>query len=237
VSARATLRRMSGLHLWILAAVLCAASPAAAWRKVGVDKGVTIYDEPDSDRVVPRFKGVTTIDAPMYQLLAILADMERAPEWNSKLIVSDVLERKSDLDLRFYWRFEAPWPVDDRDGVLQSQVTHDGDALVAAFRTVSGPERPSPDGVTRFGWLRGHFRFTPLGPSRTRVEHLVDADPSGMIPSWLVQFVTKNIPVESLSGLRRQAAKTQGQYDAFIQRNQPPAPASGANTPLVPERP
>ena len=52
-------------------AVLCAASPAAAWRKVGVDEGVTIYDEPDSDRVVPRFKGVATIDAPMYHLIAI----------------------------------------------------------------------------------------------------------------------------------------------------------------------
>ncbi len=241
----ATPLRLSHPHRFLLvglavalALLIAPVGAQAGWRKTGTERGVTLYDEPDEDRAVPRFKGVMVIDASVEHLLAILADMERATEWNSKLIVSDVLARRSDLNLRFYWRFKAPWPVDDRDGVLESKVTREGDDLVAGFHTVPGPERAVPSGVTRFGHLRGHFRLTRLGPERTRVEHLVDADPAGNIPSWLVQYVTEAIPVDSLTGMKRQAAKTRGHYDDFIRRNapQPAAPAgagAGAATPAA----
>lgn len=211
---------------------LARSSATAGWKKIGEQEGITLWTKDKPGRAIPVFKGRTEIDAPMYQLLAILADPERAVEWNSRVAALRLLERASDFDFRFYVRIRAPWPANDRDVVLATELTREenGERLIAWFRGDRRAATPVPDGVVRFERLTGIYRLQRLAPGKTLVEYEIDGDPGGWLPGWLISYSVRGMPLDALRGLRRQAARTRGQYDAFVSRHDPQARArtSGA---------
>jgi hypothetical protein len=220
-------RSVTGILLGFLVLLLApngALAEARSWEQLDVDRGVAIWVMPDETRPIPIFKGQLTIEAPLLHLLAILADLPRAGEWNSRFTGLRILQRSGDFDMRFYVRITAPWPISDRDGVMLTNVEGDpaGDHVTGWFRNVTDPTAGPVDGVVRLPRMIGVYRLWREGPNRTRVEYEIDADPGGSIPRWLARYVVKAMPVDALDGLRRQVARTQGSYDEFIRRHARP---------------
>ncbi len=220
---------------WLVALTLClglllpASLPRVAWaqtwQRVGEEHGVALWVKPDPSRPVPVFKGSTVIDAPLYQVLAILSDIERAAEWNSRAAEVRMMWRRSDFRFRFYTRISAPWPFEDRDAVLDTslQRSADGERIVATFQAVVDPTLPERANTVRFVHLLGIYRMERLPDERTLVEYEVDADPGGNMPDWLVRYATRAMPLDALGGLRKHVVRTRGQYAEFIQRHDPKA--------------
>ena len=77
---------------------------------------------------------------------------------------------------------------------------------------------PPRDGVVRVTALRGFYRLTALDGGRTRVVYQVYSDPGGSLPRWLARKATEKIPAETITTLRRQVARTRGQYQKFLDR-------------------
>ena len=50
----------------------------------------------------------------------------------------------------------------------------------------------------------------------TRVEYQIDVDLGGRVPGFIARYVSEEMPLNTVRGLRAQVAKTRGQYDAFI---------------------
>lgn len=225
-------QRLLGLLAGLLLAaglVLAARAPAQAsprWQRIASDKGIDVYALPDDKRDVPLFKGVTTIRAPILELLAILTDVDRACSWNLRCHTARTLQRTDDLHVIFYNRLDAPWPVDDRDAVYKAEarILDGGKQVRATFRAIKWPALPVPSGVVRFPHLIGTYRMDSLGPHATRVSYQIDASPGGMVPDWLVSYTSKRVPIATLSGLRRESRRIGKRYAAFVARHQPPAP-------------
>ena len=220
----------------LLAALLwSSAAVAQPWDRVGVSDGVIISMQPDEGRKVPRFRGVAEVQEPLWHLVAVLGDAERTCEWNPALSECRTVRRTSDVDFRLYARLAAPWPIDDRDAVIESKLVSDatGDRVIASFRAVGDPGVPIPANVVRFPKLYGHYRLVRLGPRRTRVEYFVDADPGGMLPAWVVRFIVREMPVAAVAGLRQQGRATRGQYASFVARHDPSAGLPAAPPPPV----
>lgn len=164
----------------------------------------------------PDFRGTTVLDASLPHVLAVLRDVPRHVEWRSRCVESRVLARRSDRIALLYNRMAGSWPLSDRDAVLRSETHVDGpDAVRIEVHGVDSPLAPDPDGAVRID-LEGRYALQALDPRRTRVEYRMRIDLGGAVPGWLARFVAEDMPLATLTGLRRQVAKTSGVYDAFV---------------------
>jgi len=180
-----------------------------AWKPVASDHGVEIYRRtvPGSDVVA--LMGVGIVDAPVWKVASILLDTKRAPEWADSLKESRVLRRIGPTAYVEYNHIGLPLIIRDRDFVSEVQIDVD-----AAARTFALVYRPSGDGVpapthnVRGEILAGRFEAVSVERgARTRLTAEVQADPKGLLPTWIVNMFQRNWPVTTFERLRLQAAK------------------------------
>lgn len=191
----------------------------AGWTEIARQEGITVTSRPSKQSPLPIFRGVGTVDAPLLEVLAVVTDAERHHEWIFSCSASGLVAQNTDTSAIVYNRTATPWPVPDRDVVLDSRVeVIDAEReIVVRFFATEHPRRPAEDGVVRMTYLRGHYHLWAEDAGRTRVEYQVDSDPGGRLPTWLATRGTRDMPLESLKGLRAQVAKTRGTYEARIE--------------------
>jgi len=107
-----------------------------------------------------------------------------------------IIWRPDDLHLIIYVLFNSPWPVWDRDTVMQVDVEMD-----EGHRNVTGGLRANPGGAGAGalghhsrapGPIHGSLRF--IDQKHTAVEATMDLDPGGDLPHWLVRWFSRRHP-------------------------------------------
>lgn len=188
------------------------------WTLVAEEDGIVVTSRPSERSALPVFRGAGRVDAPLLEVLAVVTDAERHHEWIFSCSDSALVAQTSEASGIVYNRTDAPWPVPDRDVVLDSRVeVLDGEReVIVRFFATPHPDRPPIDGVVRMPYLRGHYHLWAEDDAHTRVEYQVDSDPGGTLPTWLASRGTREMPVETLRALRTQLARTHGVYDARI---------------------
>lgn len=200
------------------AGTAASAAPDDGWTPVAEEDGVVVTSQPSEHSPLPIFRGVGHVSAPLLEVLAVVTDAERHQEWVFSCADSALVEQTSETTGIVYNRNDTPWPVPDRDVVLDSRVEIiDGEReVIVRFTATSHPKRPPMNGVVRMPYLRGHYHLWAEGDARTRVEFQVDGDPGGTLPTWIATRGTRDIPLETLRSLRTQVVRTRGAYDDRI---------------------
>ncbi|MEL6179291.1 MAG: START domain-containing protein [Myxococcota bacterium] len=217
--------------LMMLAVLLSAISMTAAaddkpkWEKIAKERGVTVWEKEVPGRDLPVFRGVTVMKERMVDILAVLDDPEGATEWVHNCTANRLIKRTNGLDRILYTLTDAPWPVADRDVVVDARVKLNTKRkeVTIAFKSVDGKKYNLNEvaDVVRMPKLKGYYKLRILDENRTRVEYVVDADPGGSLPAWLVTQASRDLPLETLVELRKQVKKTKGRYDAFVKKWDP----------------
>lgn len=187
---------------------------ASEWEVVSRSKGVVVSLRREADREFPTFRGVGNIAAPIWDVFAVVADVSSHTEWMHQCIGAKVISVESNRIRYVYNRTDAPWPVADRDVVVRSEVTfpNGGSDIRLEFKGVSGKYIPIL-GVVRMPFMLGSYHLKSKGESETQVEYQVNADPGGTIPDWLVERVTRDLPMHTVANLRAQAVRKAGSHD------------------------
>lgn len=197
--------------------------PGPGWVELFEEDGIYVWEKPIPGRDLPRYRAAGVLNANMYGLLAVLNDFERHHEWMRFMSETRIIERPNDFNLTIYVRFDAPWPVSDRDVVMRVTVDLDRQAeeVVMRFERVERPDLPPQEDVVRVsrGTMVARLRY--LGPRHTEVDCAMDIDPAGSLPRWLVRWFSKRIPYQALQRLKEQIEQTQGQYVSFRRKYDP----------------
>ena len=98
------------------------AAVEAGWTRVAEDEGIVVSSHPSDRSKLPIFRGVAQVDAPLLEVLAVVTDADRHQEWLFSCSDSALVEQTSAAAGIVYNRTKAPWPVPDRDVVLDSRV-------------------------------------------------------------------------------------------------------------------
>jgi len=205
----------------------------AGWRRLYSKEGVTVSakDRPGSD--LPILRGVGVLPTNLYQLLAIIDDVPRHKEWVYRLQTSVLLSRPDPLHARAYMRFGFPWPTSDRDGIVDVVVRRKWKPhheLWITFKSAVDKRRPPLKGVVRVPRTIGFTRLRWLDPNHTHIIYEIDTDPAGNLPRWLVRWISKDLPLRIVRGLRKQLRRKRRSYTKFLRiwdprlRAQPDAP-------------
>jgi hypothetical protein len=216
-------RTLAPLLALVLALGIAGEAAAGGWKVVRKEAGVTVSQKDIAGRDLPIFRGSTVIKADIYALLGILQDIDHHPTWMHRCKEARVIKRYEEFHVLHYNRTDAPWPISDRDTVLDSRVEIQPEkhTVLVRFKAVSSPLQGEVGDVVRMRRLRGYYKLTALSDSRTRVEYQVDADPGGSLPAWVVAMASEDLPVNTLTNLRARAKSGKATYQSFRSRWDP----------------
>lgn len=174
------------------------------WELVEDDEGVKVWglDIPDKD--LPGFRGITMVNATIEELLEVLLDFKRHSEWMWNTTQSYMVKQMSDTQAVIYNMVNAPWPVKDRDMVMESdyRFTPDHKALTIRFKDTTMIKVPVPNRVIRVPRISGFYRFWQESPTRTNVLYQVEVDIGGNVPNFSAKRYARKLPYETLKALR-----------------------------------
>jgi hypothetical protein len=107
-----------------------------------------------------------------------------------------------------YLRFttQLPWPLSDRDAIIEARVVQTHLAPLSAI-TVYLDGRPNllpkVPGYVRFPEMHGIFAVKTLSPDfKTQITYQLTLDPGGYIPIWLANILLRDAPYFTLLRLR-----------------------------------
>src|SRR5690606_41752509 len=83
---------------------------------------------------------------------------------------------------------DLPWPVQDRDYVLEINTSNDattGEFSMSMYAV--SDKRPEESKYVRVTVAETHYFFRPQGEDKTEMTWLQHTEPGGSIPSWLVK--------------------------------------------------
>jgi hypothetical protein len=188
--------------LFALTGLALADGPGGTWKQIDDDEGIKVWRLEIPGVEMPGFRSETVIDAPPQQIVAVLKQTERHTEWMKNCVASDTLKKFDGDHTIVYNRTDVPWPIWDRDVILETQFTYSGQTTTLAFHQTDPKLRSLPDRVVRMPRLAGSYVLTKLGATQTRVRYTIEADVGGSIPTWLAKRVAKEMPFETLYRLR-----------------------------------
>ena len=189
--------------------LLVLATPSNDWTVVTQQDGITVSKQANASQELLQFRAEALIEAPINQVVGVLLDFARRPEWVPSCVSTEVLERPQPNVAIVYSYTKSPPLVNDRDAVFEARTTllPSDKTVEIRFRDVQDARKPPQAGVARVGPLAGLYRVHQVANNRTAVLYEFMADPGGSIPSWIVNAAGKDAPLQTLLGLRQQVAR------------------------------
>jgi len=206
--------------LALLAIGLALAAPAlgADWQVIAQRDGIVVSRRPALGRAFPQLRAVGEVTGTPYEVLAVLLDVPAHVRWLPDCVESRTLHRVDAWRYVIYTRTDAPWPVSDREAVIENEVIflEPPSKLKVTFEALPAPEIARARGTVRMKTVNGYYLIEAIDDRRSLVQYELDADPAGTLPAWLVTYQSTRNPMQTLIGLRARLQATRGQYRAQI---------------------
>jgi hypothetical protein len=180
-----------------------------SWEQIDDSDGIKVWRKDIEGSPVKAFRGEITLDASVSKISWVLADNKHRKDWVDRLETVVGLEKKSADKAVVYQSFDLPFPISDRDMVIQGSFVIDNKAqkVYLNLKSVEHPKAPETVGV-RAQLHHSKYVLTPVnGGKQTKVEVEILTDPKGLLPKWLVNIIQKKWPYKTLMGLKNQVNK------------------------------
>ena len=203
-----------------------------SWKLITDRNGIQVYMRHRDESRLKTFRGVSRIQlADEYALVALLEDYASYPRWLHFIDGATEFNRDGPLMRQIRFTTQLPWPLNDREAVLEARVETTVKPDVENV-TVYLDNRPTllpanPEYV-RFPEMEGIFQLTRLGDNEVQVVYQLVLDPGGYIPAWLANVLLRDAPYFTLESLRRiiTRAEYQGQFFDYIELLGPGRPGN-----------
>ncbi len=192
-----------------IAITAVALAPDGEWENVDTVDGVAVFRRSLPGSPIKSIRGVGVVDVPVASVAAILLDELHSPEWIDSLAEAKVVRHVQEDEYVEYNHVSMPLIVSDRDFVTlvhMEKINGDGAVLITS-KPVDDELAPVKEKIVR-GTLNGRYTLEPTeGGKKTRLTVELHADPKGALPAFVVNFFQKDWAHQTLTGIRKQAAK------------------------------
>jgi len=187
----------------LLALPVTATEPDSSWQSVVEREEVAVYRRAVAGSPIDESLAITTLDASLSAATALILDIDNNYRWIDSVDQSRVIERISDTESINYTVSHAPWPVSDRDAVVRTRVSQDPDHLTVLISSEALPAFiPEKPGMIRVAVITSSWRLLPLPAGRVEVQYQVHSSPGGHLPSWLINAIVTEQPLNTLINMR-----------------------------------
>jgi hypothetical protein len=181
---------------------------AQDWKFIKEKDGIKVYSRSEDSTTVKSFKGVADFNTTMEKMKRVIGRVESFEWWDENITEIKVLAYEEEKLIRYYLVYDVPWPLSDRDLVAEAIITNDPVTGVRKVRAsaISGvvPENPDLVRITYY-WQQWVMEPQPNGPIHVTLEGSID--PGGSIPTWLVNMVITDTPLNVITKARQVVEK------------------------------
>lgn len=178
-------------------------SDDAKWKEVKKKDSISVSIREFPGSEIEEFIGKTEVEASLSQLVFLLSDLDSCKNiyFNCKeLKVLSNSEKKGVV----YIRNGAPWPVAERDVVLDRILNQDikSKTVKINLKKNESVQKPSPPEVVRMDSFLAEWRLIPLGLGKVRIEYQAHFEPGGSVPNSIMNLAIIDSPYNTLLNLR-----------------------------------
>ena len=173
-----------------------------SWEKAYTNKETVIYTR-TTESGIKEFKAITTLDANMKTVLAVIADYKNHPNWMRSIKSSKMVKQVNTKTRYLYYVVDMPWPIWDRDLVSKSTFYTQTDGSVLMKIQAMPKAKATNEDYVRIMNSKGSWKVIPLEKNKTKVIYQYNADPVG-ISSTLVNMFLLEVPKDTFVGLKKQ---------------------------------
>ncbi|WP_183906849.1 START domain-containing protein [Rufibacter immobilis] len=193
----------------LLACWLClvCVTPLAAQEKWDLRKdtdGIAVYTRNLAQAAVKEIKVICELPGTTAQLVNMLKDVERHQNWVYLNRKTQLLQKKNPNRLVYYTEADLPWPLTDRDMVVEavfSPISQNQQARVEV-RSVSGYV-PEKEDFVRIPSSLAVWEISTVAKDRIKVVYTFSVNPGGSVPAWLVNATVATGPHKTFQNLRK----------------------------------
>lgn len=203
-------RTLASSALGLLFLLTAPSARAQEWEELYQEKGITVWQREVKGTSFVEFRGRGMVEASIRDLAAVIRDNNKKTEWMHHCAEDFAIQYLGPLHIITYNRTASPvFFISDRDVVLDVKATLKPEAksILIEFRQTKHPRVPERDGVVRMPRLTGYWLLEAKSPTQTELTYQVAADPGGALPAWLVNAVSKDMPLRTIDNVRAQIGK------------------------------
>ena len=212
--------KLINLKLLILFIVITAFTPKTQgeWRFIKETEGVKVYYREREDSNIKDVKMQTTFNANLSSIVECLKDVNSYPKWVYKAKQSWVVTKYGDNDMIYYNYVDFPWPMQDRDVVVQSRISQDPTTRIVTSKSFSNWSlQPTKEDVVRIMEFNSTWTLRPVEGGKVYGEYIFSSNPGGSIPAKIVNLGLAEGPLKTIKGFKMllQDAKYQNVKNGF----------------------
>ncbi len=145
-----------------------------------------------------------TMNSTYSEIVATFLDVENFSTWQYKTKCARVLKHISDSKLIYYAEIEVPWPLLNRDIILEMEIIQDPSIQCVTINCSALPEYiESMDNLVRVRTFHSAWTFKAIDKNKVEAEYVRYIDAGGL-PSWLSNTFAALGPYETFLSLKKQ---------------------------------
>ncbi|MEP6727272.1 MAG: START domain-containing protein [Bacteroidota bacterium] len=198
---------------WLLAGVVLLIGSVRAnaqtdWELKLDKEGINVFTKKMDNSPLKAVKTVCIINTSLTILTAVLLDINSTPDWVYATKKISLLKQVSGSELVYYSEIEIPWPVSNRDFIVLLAVTQDPKTKAVTVVGYNKPDYlPANKNIVRIQHSYSKWLITPLQNGQVKIEYILEVNPGGNVPAWLINLFAAKGPYETFIKLREQVKK------------------------------
>jgi hypothetical protein len=180
------------------------------WELKKDEDGIQVFTRKAAKGNIKELRVLCELDATKAQLISTLENISDYNSWVYSNKKSTVLKMITQQNIIYYTQSHLPWPIRDRDLVVELNITPTPDVLNVQAKSL--PDyMPKDSNYIRVPYSLAVWKVTQAADNKLKVDYTFSIDPGGNIPSWLVNATLTIGPYNSFSKLREILKAQKGQ--------------------------
>lgn len=199
----------------------------SGWLNTGSKNGIRNFQKNIPGTSTKAYKGICVINSPMKKIYAILSDVASHSSWVKFCKYSRVVSTNSPASKTLYYNFDIPWPLSNRDVVINTTTDIDLNAGKITIKSIAAKDSliPLKKGYIRLTDSNQTWGLEKITPKSTRVTFISCTPLKSSVPGFLKQIVSNLIPCSTLHNLNRIANPSHSKYlvkNIFLSKEKKP---------------
>lgn len=178
------------------------------WKLEKNKDGIQVYTSASPTSSYKSVRVECTFKGTYAKLISILTNVRKFEDWIYHTKMTKLIRKNNHYDFVYYSETSMPWPLSNRDVVLQLTIRTDS---LPKFLLIEGrdvedilPEMPFRVRVPHY---LAKWKVTMPSAGQLRISYIVDVNPGGSIPVAVVNMFVDKGPFETFKNLEEELKK------------------------------
>jgi hypothetical protein len=191
------------LLLFVFAGISFSGLAQEKWQLIKNEDGIKVYSRRLGDEKFKEIRADFELNGTEDQLIGILQNINHQKDWSYGTKYTHLIRKKNKDTLIYYSEVSLPWPISNRDLVIELSFKKDtlNKTLVIKAKSIAGilPDKPH---LVRVPFSLALWNVNVLPNKLLKVQYTFSTNPGGAMPAWLVNFAASVGPYNSFHKLK-----------------------------------